>query len=296
MRYRLGLSLCLLVGLTLFPLNTQATESELRIGLIPEMNVFSQLARFNPLAEYLSEQAGLQIKFTILSRYGNIIDRFKAEGMDGAFLGSFTGALAIQQLQLEPLVRPVNLDGKSTYHGHIYTRKDSGVRTVADMRGKKFAFVEKATTAGYLFPLAFLRAQGVTDFRTHFSEHYFAGSHDASINAVLNRKADVGASKNTVYDWIRKTDPRIDQELVVLAESGRVPSNGLCIRADLAAELKQKIRTALLSMNHSAKGQAVLEQFKALKFIPASHEDYQPVFEMAEQAGLDLKSYRYENR
>ncbi len=129
------------------PCSAETKREELIIGLIPEMNVFKQMERFNPLAEYLTEQIGVKITFSILSRYGNIIDSFTTESMDGAFFGSFTGALAIEKLGVVPLARPVNLDGESTYHAHIYTRKDSGIRTVADMRGKRFAFVEKATTA-----------------------------------------------------------------------------------------------------------------------------------------------------
>lgn len=289
----LVIGLCLM--LAPFSAIAQSTQTELSIGLIPEMNVFAQMERFSPLAKYLTEKTGLKINFNILSRYGNIIDRFSAEGMDGAFLGSFTGALAIQQLGVIPLVRPVNLDGESTYHAHIYTRKDSGIKTVADMKGKKFAFVEKATTAGYLFPLAYLGEHGVLDLDAFFSEYYFAGSHDASLSAVLNRQADIGASKNTVYDWIRRSDPRVDKEIVVLAESSKVPSNGLCVSSELSVDTREKLKTALLELNLSPEGRAVLLNFKALKFIETNTDDYKPVIEMAEKVGIDMKTYQYRN-
>jgi phosphonate transport system substrate-binding protein len=94
------------------------------------------------------------VRLATLIRYGNIIENFTAARLDGAFFGSFTGTLAIQRLNVEPIARPLWVDGKSTYHGHIFVRKDSGIRTVEDMRGKRMAFVERATTAGYIFPLA----------------------------------------------------------------------------------------------------------------------------------------------
>ena len=78
-------------------------EESLVIGLLPEMNVFKQKQRFKPLAAYLSEHMGIEVKLTILSRYGNIIERIQNEEVDGAFLGSFTGALAISQLEFVPL-------------------------------------------------------------------------------------------------------------------------------------------------------------------------------------------------
>lgn len=281
----------------LIPLTVSAQTStpSLRIGLIPEMNVFKQMERFAPLADYLTEQTGYRVDFIILSRYGNIIERFTEEKMDGAFLGSFTGALAIQQLGLVPLVRPVNLDGESTYHAHIYARKDSGIKTVADMKGKKFAFVEKATTAGYLYPLAYLEEHGVVDIDTFFSEYYFAGSHDASLHAVLEGQADVGASKNTVYDWVMKTDPRVDAEIDILASSSKVPSNGLCVRADLSGEIKQKLKKILLELDKSPEGLEVLEKFKAQRFVETNSEDYLPVFEMAKKAGIKIRTYQYLN-
>ena len=196
-----------------------AGQQRLLIGLIPEMNIFEQKARFKLLGEYLSKQTGVTVQFTILSRYGNIIDSFITEKMDGAFFGSFTGALAIQKLGVIPLARPVNLDGTSTYQGYLFVRKDSGIKDAAGMKRKRMAFVDKATTAGYIFPLAWLREHGITDAGSYFSESFYTGSHDAAIMAVLERKADVGAAKNTIFDQMagerpglrpKRDKPRID--------------------------------------------------------------------------------------
>jgi len=68
------------------------------------------------------------------------------------------------------------------------------------MRGKRFAFVEHATMAGYLFPLAYFKASNIPDPQRYLGQSFFAGSHDASILAVLNREADIGAAKNTIFD------------------------------------------------------------------------------------------------
>ncbi|HEX9049157.1 MAG TPA: phosphate/phosphite/phosphonate ABC transporter substrate-binding protein [Anaeromyxobacter sp.] len=272
-----------------------APHRELVIGLIPEMNLFEQKARFRLLGEYLGRKIGVPVRFTILSRYGNILERFEAERMDGAFFGSFTGALAIERLGVVPLARPVNLDGSSTYHGHIFVRKDSGIRTAADMRGKRMAFVERATTAGYVFPLAWLREQGIRSPQGFFSEYYFTGSHDASVRAVLDREADVGAAKHSVFDRVRRDDPRVERELVILANSPPVPSNGLCVRQDMEPDLREALRRALLDLAGDATGGAVLARFGALRFVETSAEDYRPVFELARRAGIDLKRYTYRN-
>jgi phosphonate transport system substrate-binding protein len=281
--------------LSLQPPCAQADDKKILIGLIPEMNIFKQKQRFTTLGEYLSKKTGMDIKFTILSRYGNIIESFEKEKMDGAFFGSFTGAAAIYKLGVVPLARPVNPDNSSTYQGYLFVRKDSNIRDVKDMKGKKMAFVEKATTAGYIFPLAYLRENGISSPDGFFREYYFAGSHDATIDAVLDRKADVGAAKNTIYERMRKEDPRLDKELVIIAQSQAVPSNGLCVRKDIDNTVKKKLKETLLAMHNDPDGQAVLKQFGALRFIETSAMEYEPVHELAQKAGIDLKKYKWRN-
>lgn len=296
---KLKICLFLLVWGCVLPLPLSAegaaAQRPILIGLIPEMNVFDQMERFRPLAEYLTEQTGVPVRLKILSRYGNIIEHFTSDKMDGAFFGSFTGAMAIRKLDVVPIARPVNLDGASTYYGVLFVRKESGIKSIRELKGKRFAFVEKATTAGYIFPLALLRQEGIPNWRSFFSDGYFAGSHDASIYAVLQGKAEAGAAKHSVYGWMRTKDPRVDRELKVIAESDRVPSNGLCVRKDLDEKVKNRLRVALLNLHTTPRGKEVLARFRAIRFIEASSHDYAPVFRLAEKAGIDPATYRYRN-
>ncbi len=271
-------------------------QQEILIGLIPEQNVFRQRERYQILRTYLSARLGITVNFTSLTRYGNIMEHFTAEKMDGAFFGSFTYALAHNQLGVEPLARPVNLDGTSTYHGYLFVRKDSGIRAVADMKGKRFAYVERATTAGYVFPLAFFKKNGVPDPRVFLGESFFAGSHDAAILAVLNREADIGAAKNTIYTQMAAENPRIEKELIILAKSGVVPQNCLAVRKNLDPELKHSLKQALLDMDKDAEGSEALRRFGARGFIETRDGDYDYLYKLSRQVGIDLKTYRYENK
>lgn len=273
-----------------------ANQQKVLIGILPEMNVFKQKQRFQHLGDYLSHKVGTRVEFTILSRYGNIIEHFTTDKMDGAFFGSFTGALAIRKLGVVPLARPVDQSGASTYHGYIFVRKDSRIKGAKDMRNRKMVFVDKTTTAGYLFPVAYLKENGVRDTDHFFSSTFFSGSHDAAIHAVLDGKADVGAAKHSIYDHLRKQDPRIDRELTILSRSDNMPSNGLCVRKDLDEGLKRKLKQALLSMNEDTEGKKVLQRFGASGFIDTGIRDYEPVFRMAARAGVDLATYDNRNR
>ncbi len=265
------------------------------IGLVPEQNIFRQMERYQPLADYLSKKVGTSIKIKILPGYGYVIDNFSSIHLDGAFFGSFAYALAHSKLGIEVLSRPEYLDGVSTYHGLIFVGRDSGIRTAKDMRGKRFVFVDKATTAGYLLPLAYFEKHGIKNYKTYLRETYFAGTHEDAIMDVLNKKADIGAAKNTVYERMAKDDNRIEKELIILEKSPDVPENGLAVRKDLDDPIKQKLKDALLNMHNDQDGRSVLKNFGARRFIETTDKDYDPVYKYAKDIGLNLAVYDYMN-
>jgi len=275
--------------------SAQSPPKKFYIGLIPEQDLFSQKERYGALASYISEKSGLDVELIILSRYGNIIDNFLSDKLDGAFFGSFTGALAIKKLGIIPLARPVWLDGTSTYYGMIFVRNDSAIKDAQGMKGKRFAFVDKATTAGWLLPLQFFHSNGIEDYREWFSETYFTGTHEDAIYDVLNKKADIGAAKNTVFYRLAEKDSRLKDELQILATSPKVPSNTLAVRNNLDKPIIQKLKNILLQMEQDKQGQEILKKFKAIKFIETTPDDYAPVFEYSNEVSLDLQKYNYMN-
>jgi phosphonate transport system substrate-binding protein len=162
------------------------------------------------------------------------------------------------------------------------------------MAGKRFAFVDKATTAGYLLPLDYFRRYG-KDYKTYLKESYFTGTHDDAILDVLNRKADIGAAKNTMYERLASTNSRIRRELMVLERSPDVPENGLAVRKDLDDSLKKALKSALLNMHLDPEGAAILKGFGAQRFIETVDADYRPVYRYAAHINLNLATYDYMN-
>jgi phosphonate transport system substrate-binding protein len=278
---------CLLVCIAAtaaIPAFTFAQPKELLLGIEPEHNIFDQMERYRYLADYLSDQLGVKVKLTIMSRYGEVIKRFKSLRLDGAFLTSYTATMGIKELFLEPVVNPVNLNGESTSQGYIFVRKDSGIHSMIDMKGDSIVFVDPATMEGYLFPLAFFQQHGVKDLNAFFNQYYFSGSHASAIFAVLDGRADIGAAKSTVYDQLVKNDPSIGQEIEIIAQSPKVPEVTLCIKSEIAQDLRDRLGRILLQMDKTPEGKNVLQQFKALRFIKASKEDFVIIEKMAQEA------------
>ncbi|GAB4489926.1 MAG: hypothetical protein OHK006_22170 [Thermodesulfovibrionales bacterium] len=268
-------------------------EPELVIGLIPEDNIFEEIKQFRAVAAYLTKKTGIRIKMTVLSRYGDVIDRFASRGLDGAFFGFFTSVLAMEKLGVEPVVRPVWTDGSEASQSFIFVRNGSGIKNAADMNGKRIAFVDRATVTGYLYAMAYLRDHGISSPERYFREISFAGNSSSTVYAVLDNRADVGVAKSKLFNRLVQKDPLIKEELAVIERSPAYPDLTLCLRRDLPKDMAKTLQEAALRMDKDPEGSAILKKNGMLRFNAASAGDFKPFADLARRAGISLRTYRY---
>ncbi len=264
---------------------------KLVIGLSPERNIFRQMERYEPLMRYLGKKVGVTFELKVFPRYASVVSDFQSMGLDGAFFGSLTYVIAHERMGLVVLARPENLVGASTHYGMIFARKDSGIRSVSDLKGKRMALVDKATMVGCLLPRVYFRENGIADHKKFLEEVYLSGTHEDVIHDVLDGKADIGAAKNTVLEIMEAEGrPRMHGVLKVLAVSPRFPEDGLAVRPDIDKVLVSKIKDALLEMDRDPEGQRILGDFGSRRFIETTHKDYEPVYSYARRAGIDPRT------
>ena len=198
------ITICILAVLSLFSIEFSSTTEtgpdlamasdlgdiyELVIALVPEKNVFEQKKRYHYITDYLSKKLGIIVRTEILPDYGAICSAFLEGKVDVGFFGSFSYGLVHARASVEPIARPVWLNGSSTYSGYLFVRKDSGINAVEHMKNKRLALVHKATTAGYIFALDYFKNSGITNLDEYFSQVLFCGSHDAAAWAVYSGEA-----------------------------------------------------------------------------------------------------------
>ncbi len=265
----------------------KAAGPALRLGVMPEQNIFRQVERYEPLVRYLGKKLGLKLEVRPVDGYSGIVAALERGDVDGAFLGSFTYALAHAEAGVEPLARPESADGRSTYHGLVLVRKDSGLRRAEDLRGKRFALVDRATTA-YLIALDYLTQAGIHDPASFLGETYYAGTHEDVVRDVFDRRADVGAAKNSVFERMARENPALGEQLVALARSPDVPESTLAMHPRVAPDVRAKLKAALLAMDGDADGRRVLERFGARRFIATGDADFEIVYRYARKNGIDL--------
>ena len=268
-------------------------EKTLHLVLVPEKNVFEQRRRYKYITDYLSTKMDMNFTVEIMTNYGNISEAFIDGHADAGFFGSFSYVLTHAKAGIEPIARPIWPDNDSTYRGYIFVRKDSNIQTVKDMKDKSLVLVDKATTAGYIYPLFYFKYYGINNIKDYFSQISFANSHDAAAWAVYAGEADIGGAKSHIFNSIMDEYPDFKEQMIVLAESSEVPSNGLAVRKDLNPAIKLRIKTLLLSLHKTLEGQEILKNFGALKFIKTSNDDYRVLYNMVNQLGIDLQEYSY---
>lgn len=236
----------------------------------------------------LQQQLGIPVKPFVATDYNGVIEALRAKKLDVAYLGPFSYVLASSVANVEAFsVAVTKKTGQSAYKSVILARKDSGLRSVAELKGRNFAFVDPSSASGHLFPKAGLQQTGL-DPDSYFGRVLFSGSHDASILAVANKKVDAAAVADRIFaSAVAKGTVRQD-DFVVLWSSKPIPESPMVWRKDLDPALKDKLAKALANLKDVKWGdQGVLNGFQ-----PTSDAAYDVVRDTAKVLRLDLRSMK----
>ncbi len=263
---------------------------QVNLALIPEVDIMKQELRYRGLLNYLSHKVGLPFNIRFSPSYTKLVQDFSSHDFDAAFLGSFSYVLVNSMIPMQVLARP-QIEGNAFYKGILFVRKDSGISTAEDMRNRSLCLVDKTTSAGYLFPLQYFKQQQIGKAEEFFKKITYAGTHETVIRNVLKGRDDVGAAKNLIYLKMAKIEPRVAKELVVLATSPGMPTNGLAVRKNLDWDIKEDLQKILMHMHDDPAGKPILKQLGAEKFLSTRDEDYKNVYAMLDYLGINPKQF-----
>lgn len=256
-----------------------AFAESVRLGIVPSQGAKELLVQYQPLMDYLSKKTGKTFELRPMKSYDETVALLKSGEIEGGIMGSFVAEQAIRELGAIPVARP-EIKGISTYRGCIIVRKDSGFKKIEDLKGKTFDFVSNSTSAGYLYPRYLVKAKG-GDPEKFFGATTFAGKHDIAISKVLNKGCDGAAAKNTVFDKMAASDPRVKNELVILSKSEPFPDGTILFRKDSKPELVKAVKKALSGMKGDAAAKAALASVGADRYIDTTLKDFAYVRKLA---------------
>jgi len=265
MRYRQAVLLVLAVlvaGLAARP----SAGRELKFGFTPVLSESDMRVEFEPLMTYLSDCIGQKVVLYVAKDYGDLRTQMESGAVDIGTFSPFAYVDAARGGKIQLIAQSV-INGTDTYRGVIVARRDSGLKSLADLRGKRFAFVDPKSASGFVYPRALLIEKGITP-ESSFKETIFGGDHlivaageDKVIAAVLEGRADAGAVYGDALA-IANSKGVPTENLVTLAMTDPIPHDAVAVRVGLDAALAKKIRAALVDLDKSEAGRRVIANSK----------------------------------
>ena len=172
------------------------------------------------------------------------------------------------------------IGGETVYYSFIIAPESSPHASLVDLRGRRFASCDILSTSGYLFPMAWLKSQGL-DAAHFFAEHVITGSHDRSVYAVTSGVAAAAAVDSLVYQQVVSADPGLGAKLKVIQKSSPFGMPPLVVPARLSAGLKAELRAVLFSMHTQSPGKDILASLDIECFVPAQDSSYDSVRQLS---------------
>jgi phosphonate transport system substrate-binding protein len=256
--------------------------SPFRIGLFAGDDANAAIVAVDPLKALLEEKLGVPVEVTTGTSYSAVIEAMRAGRVDAMEVGPFSYVLAVQEAQAEAIAVAVTAPDETNavydasvpdvYYSTIITKKGSGIATIADLKGKTFAFVDPASTSGHLAPKTGLIKQGInpdTDMQT-----VFAGSHPTAVLSVWNDTTQAGATfEGNLYRLAREEQIKFcpmpdgqlgkqrtaeelkavydacpDGNIVIIGYSDPIPNTPFAVSSKLPESFKAAVREALLGI------------------------------------------------
>jgi phosphonate transport system substrate-binding protein len=260
----------------------------LTVGLIPSEDSRAMIANSQKMMDMLSKSLGMPVKPFVAADYNGVIEALRSKRLDVAYLGPFSYVLGTTVADIEAFaVAETKKAGRTYYHSLVVAHKDSGIKTVADLKGKTFAFVDPSSTSGHLFPKAGLMKMGFNTEKD-FGRVIFSGSHDSNAVAVQNRKIDAVAIADRILDAAIAKGLAKREDLVVVWKSDPIPESPTVWRKDLDPALKKRVQAAFLDVKNIPWS----DQGELNGFHPTNDAAYDVIRETAKSLNLDLRKMK----
>jgi phosphonate transport system substrate-binding protein len=260
----------------------------LTVGLIPSEDSRAMIANSQAMMDMLSKALGMPVKPFVAADYNGVIEALRSRRLDVAYLGPFSYVLGATVADIEAFaVAETKKAGRTSYHSLVVAHKDSGIKTVADLKGRTFAFVDPTSTSGHLFPKAGLMKAGFNPDKD-FGRVIFSGSHDSNAVAVQNKKIEAVAIADRILDAAIAKGLARREDLVVVWKSDPIPESPTVWRKDLDPELKKRVQAAFLEVKDIPwSDQGLLNGFH-----PTNDAAYEVIRETAKLLKLDLRAMK----
>jgi phosphonate transport system substrate-binding protein len=263
-----------------------SAKNPLRMMFVPSGDAQVILKGGREISQFLQKETGLHFKTSVATSYAAVIEAMGAGKVDVGWLATFSYVLAHDKYGVE-LLLVVQRFGSPFYRGQIMVSADSGIKNLAGLKGKRFAFVDPASTSGHLYPKTLFMSQGFNP-ELFFKKSVFAGSHNAVVLSIYKGEVDGGAAYDGSRSAVAKTFPDVFDKVKVLTYTKEIPNDTVSVRKELSGNLKVKIREGLKAISHSPEGSKVLKKLYGISGFTDLDGLFDPVREASRLLNLNL--------
>jgi phosphonate transport system substrate-binding protein len=262
------------------PLATPANRqtSALRVAIAAVISPKGTVESYAPLLRYLEEKLNRPVELIQRRTYMEINDLIAHGQVDMAFVCTSAYIQGHDTFGMELLVAP-QVNGKTTYNSLLIVPANSPARSMADLRGKVFAFTDPISLSGRVYPTYLVQQLGSTP-EEFFSRTFYTYSHDEAIRAVASGLADGAAVDSLVYAFMLERDPALREKLKVIHTSPDFGIPPVVVNPAIRPQIKHELKSILLEMANDAAAQEVLKSIGVERFVPISDEIYQSAREL----------------
>ena len=266
---------------------TKKEEKVIKMGFVPLKNSEKLVEDLKPISDYLSERLGVKVEAFTASNYIGVVEGLGSGSVDFGIIPPFSSLLAQKQSNAKPILTSKGKTGKPGYTAELYVRKDSGIKSLQDVKGKKVAFVDPSSSSGYIYPGAMLVNAGLNLDKD--ISYQFSGGHDKSLQLLLNKDVDVIATFDGVEDRYAKDFPQAKTDIQKLASSDMIPGVMVTTSGKMDKELQEKLEKALRDIEKDPKMKEMFtKMFSITGFTDVDQDAYKKVEATAKVMNVDL--------
>ncbi len=266
----------------------------LRIGVLGGENEADRIGRYGGYARLIEETFGIPVRLFQASDYGGVVQAFAGRHIEIASMSPAAYAASWMESNgnVEPILKTQEADGSTSYVAVMYTRADSGITSLEQMRGRSMAWADPNSASGFLIPRAALRQAGVNP-ETFFGRTGFAGGHEQAIVAVMGRQFDAGVTwasgVGNAEDGFNRGMLRATAEkgmlnmrdVRIIWRSGPIENGPIVVRRDLPQSFKDDMVAFHLALPSAAPEiHRAVERGNVIGWVPARHEEYELFLQM----------------
>lgn len=286
-------TLSLVLGMTLPVMATHAMaadKKDIKMVITAAFVSNKGMPVYENMAKYLSNKLGWQVGVVSGMSY-NQVDNFLDKGTiqvgfvcglpyTHKFKEGKYDLLAIPVMSLKKGVYPdaKGYEGHSgKYYSYTIVRKDSSIKSWADMKGKSYAYNDQGSNSGYNLPRAKLVSLGAKSWDDYFSKVVVSGSHEESIHLVATGKIDSSSVDSLVLDYDRSIKDRDALNVKIIEHLGPAGSPPVVISRKADPSIINDLKAAFLGMHKDPEGKKILESAGVTRFDPPNDKNYNDI-------------------